>query len=108
VAFSYEGMEVIVKREKFRLGPQVLFVSREPSVAEWRQHLKVLYVDGGLFASKPTYAVFLDSLRDSDSAAWIEALSSERSAFGSATKDDLRRILEPEPVKSLDQLSFKW
>jgi hypothetical protein len=106
--YSYEGRHVTVKGQPFRLGPKVVFKSREPTVAEWRHHLKILYPEGGVFATKPTYAEFLDSLSDSDSSNRIEAFARDRSEFGKCTKDELRLVLKPQPVKSLDQLSFKW
>jgi hypothetical protein len=105
---GYEGRTVTVKRQSFRLGPKVMFVAREPTVPEWKQHLRILYTDGGVFASKPTYADFLDSLRDLGSAIRIEATAEDRTELGNCTKDELRSVLNPAPIKSLDQLSFKW
>lgn len=106
--FSYEGMVVIVKREKFRLGPKVVFVAREPTVAEWRQHLKTRYGDGWAVADKPTYATFLDSLRGTASANWLEALAAERTELGHCSKEAIRTLLEPASPTRLDQLSFPW
>jgi hypothetical protein len=106
--YSYEGRPVTVKSRPFRLGHKVVFKSREPTVAEWRHHLKILYTEGGVFATKPTYTDFLDSLCCADSLERIEAFAREHSEFGKCTKDELRLGLKTEPVKSLDQLSFKW
>jgi hypothetical protein len=85
-----------------------MFVAREPTVPEWRQHLRTLYTEGGVFASKTNYAAFLDSLRELGSANRIEATAKDRTELGNCTKDELRLVMNPAPIKSLDQLSFKW
>jgi hypothetical protein len=104
---TYEGRPITVNREPFRLGPKVVFKAREPTVPEWRLHLKILYVEGGVFASKPTYADFLDSLTTTGSLAQSEAAAMERTEFGGLAKPALAELLPPKPTESFAQLSFK-
>ena len=104
---GYEGRAVTVNRESFRLGPKIVFKSSEPSVAEWRNHLKILYTEGGLFASKPTYAVFLDSLKPTGSLNHSEALSLEKAEFGNRDKEAIRSLLMPKSTDAFAQLSFE-
>ena len=104
---GYEGRAVSVNRETFRLGPKVVFKSSEPSVAEWRSHLKILYTDGGLFAAKPTYAAFLESLTPTGSLNHSEALSLEKAEFGNRDKEAIRTLLKPKSVDAFAQLSFE-
>ncbi len=104
---GYEGRAVTVKRESFRLGPKVVFKSSEPTVAEWRSHLKILYTEGGLFASKLNYAVFLDSLTPSGSLNQNEAVELEKTDFGNRDKDSIRDLLKPKSADAFAQLSFE-
>lgn len=59
VEYSYEGKEGRYKNERFRLGPQVIFESSDPTVPEWISILRILYADGGMFAHGVTYSEFL-------------------------------------------------
>ena len=59
VPYSYEGREARFRGQVFRLGAKVLFVASTPTLAEWRHLLRVLYADGGYFATGCTYAEFL-------------------------------------------------
>lgn len=59
VQYSYEGKEGIYKNERWRLGPQLIFESSDPTVEEWISILRVLYADGGMFAHGVTYREFL-------------------------------------------------
>ncbi len=104
---GYEGRAVTVNRESFRLGPKVVFKSSEPTVAEWRSHLKIIYSDGGLFAAKPTYAVFLDSLTPSGSLNHSEAISMEKAEFGNRDREAIRTLLKPKSADAFAQLSFE-
>ena len=104
---SYEGRAVTVNRESFRLGPKIVFKSSEPSIAEWRSHLKILYADGGLFAAKPTYAGFLDSLTPTGSINQSEAVVLEKSEFGNRDKEAIRSLLKPKVADAFAQLSFE-
>ena len=104
---SYEGRAITVNRETFQLGPKIVFMSSEPTVAEWRSHLKILYSDGGLFAAKPTYAVFLESLTPTGSLNHSEALSQEKAEFGRQDKEAIRSLLKPKSADAFAQLSFE-
>ena len=104
---GHEGRVVTVNRETFRLGPKIVFKSGEPTVAEWRSHLKILYADGGLFASKPTYAVFLESLTPSGSISHGEAVALETAEFGNLDKNAIRTLSQPKAVDAFAQLSFE-
>lgn len=57
---SYEGREVLFRKQPQRLGAPVTFVASDPTVDEWRGLFRVLYADGGMFASGKTYAQLLD------------------------------------------------
>lgn len=59
VPYSYEGREVTYKGKSFRLGAKVLFVASEPTIEECRQLLRVMFADGGYFASGCEYPKFL-------------------------------------------------
>lgn len=59
VPYSYEGREATYRGKVFRLGPKVKFVSSDLTVDEWTKMLRVCYADGGYFASRCTYLVFL-------------------------------------------------
>lgn len=56
---SYEGREVQFRKQSHRLGPPVMFAPSDITVDEWRELLRVLYADGGMFAAGKTYAQFL-------------------------------------------------
>jgi hypothetical protein len=51
VPYSYEGKTITYQGEPYRLGPKTLFVASDPTLAEWRHLCRVLYADGGYFAS---------------------------------------------------------
>jgi hypothetical protein len=57
--YSYQGNEVKFGRQSFILGPKVVFDSSDPSVEEWRNLLRVVYADGGYFASQGSYGEYL-------------------------------------------------
>jgi integrase len=59
VSYSYEGPEAAYRGKLFRLGAKVEFVASDPTLDEWRHLMRVLYADGGYFASGCTYAEFL-------------------------------------------------
>lgn len=59
VPYSYEGKEGRWKGKTYRLGPKVVFEANDPSVSEWIQLYRVLFAEGGMFASGITYARFL-------------------------------------------------
>ena len=57
--YSYQGCDVTFGKQSFLLGPKVVFESSDPSVDEWRNLLRIVYADGGYFASQPSYREFL-------------------------------------------------
>jgi hypothetical protein len=63
VPHSYEGKEGHYQWQVCRLGPQVIFESSEPTVAEWQGLLRVVYSDGGRSAQSVSYREFLTERR---------------------------------------------
>ncbi|MGZ5543708.1 MAG: hypothetical protein ACXWIU_03450 [Limisphaerales bacterium] len=59
VPYSYEGQMGRYQGKQWRLGPKVIFEADDPTVCEWEWILRVLYADGGMFASGVTYREFL-------------------------------------------------
>jgi hypothetical protein len=57
--YSYEGRKATYKGEPFRLGAEIVFVSSDPTIEEWRRLLRSLFADGGYFAADCTYPQFL-------------------------------------------------
>lgn len=91
---GYEGRKAIFSRQNFRLGPQVVFVSSEPSPTECRNLLRILYTEGGWFARHDTYGEFLQSLGE-PSGNEIEARKLELDgALAALQKEALRSWLE--------------
>jgi hypothetical protein len=97
VPFSYEGDEVAYRGKVFRLGAKVIFVSSDPMIEEWRQLIRVLYADGGLFASDCTYAKFLTERFDPNSengrAARVTELAECAARRMPKTQNEMRRLL---------------
>jgi hypothetical protein len=56
---SYERSSVRHAGRAFRLGPEHLFVTSEPSAKECRRTLRVIYADGGSCSDQPNYGEFL-------------------------------------------------
>jgi hypothetical protein len=71
--YSYEGKMVTCKGKSFRLGYKTIFVASDPTVEEWRYQCRVLYADGGYFASGCTYTEFVGNRFDPQSANGREA-----------------------------------
>lgn len=63
---SYEGSEVLFRKQPHRLGSLVTFIASDPGIHEWRRLLRVLYADGGAFVSGKTYAQMLDERAGSE------------------------------------------
>lgn len=102
VQYSYEGEEGLFKGKPFRLGPKVLFVSSDPKIGEWTQLFRVLYADGGMFASGVTYAEFLSDRLKPESVnerlAQAEELFLCHSMAMPKSQDEMCRLLEGECV----------
>lgn len=87
-SYSYEGRAVRFQGKLWTLGPQVKFVSDEPTLHEWMNLFRSQYADGGYFAHQATYGDFLRSLHDSQSSNEREArereIAGEVSSFSKA------------------------
>jgi hypothetical protein len=111
VPYSYEGEEVAYRGKIFRLGSKVLFVASDPTIEEWRQSARVLYGDGGMFATDCTYAEFLGDRFDPQSENGRTARLKELAECGArqmpCTQEEMRRLLDGETVsEKLQQIHF--
>jgi hypothetical protein len=98
VPYSYQGLEVVFKGKDFRLGAKVLFAASDPSVEEWRQLLRSLFADGGLFASGCTYPEFITgrhapSSENGRAASFKELADCDNGALP-RMKDEMREWLD--------------
>ena len=82
VPYSYQGREVAYKGKSFRLGEKTIFVASDPTVEEWRHQCRVLYAEGGYFASGCTYTEFVGNRFDPQSANGREARFKELAECG--------------------------
>ena len=112
VPYSYEGREAFWKGKTHRLGAKVIFVSSDPTVAEWRQLVRVLYADGGMFAAGCTYAEFLasrfDSRSENGSAVRLSELAQCETGNMPRTQEEMRRLLgkAADTTKHPQQIDF--
>lgn len=112
VPYSYEGREAAYRGQVFKLGPKILLVSSDPTLAEWRHLLRVLYADGGYFASRCTYTEFLANRyapkSENGRAAWFEELAKCGAGAMPDTQEEMRRLLarETDPENKLHQMDF--
>ena len=108
--YTYEGREAAYKGQVFRLGPKVEFVTSDPTVDDWRHLLRVLYADGGMFASRCTYLEFLDQRYSPKSPNGQTARFKELAECGARamprTQEEMRRLLEGEPAEQPCQMDF--
>jgi hypothetical protein len=100
IPYSYEGREVAYKGKVFKLGAKVLFVASDPTPAEWRHLARVLYADGGYFASGCTYTEFVSNRFDPQSENGRAARFKELVKCGARpmprTQEEMRRLLAGE------------
>jgi hypothetical protein len=61
---SYEGREVVLTGQRYRLGRKVKFTIRERTLPEGVDYLRRLYAYGGYFAAGKTYAEVLNYCSD--------------------------------------------
>jgi hypothetical protein len=98
VPYSYEGREAAYKGKVFRLGAKVVFVASDPMIDEWRQLLRSLFADGGLFSSGCTYPEFLTGRHTPDSvngrAAYAKELADCDCGALPHAKDEMRAWLD--------------
>ncbi|MGH7951873.1 MAG: hypothetical protein ACREFE_08140, partial [Limisphaerales bacterium] len=100
VPCSYEGREAAYRGKVFRLGAKILFVSSDPTIDEWRHLLRVIYADGGYFASNCTHGGFLANRYAPNSEngrkMWLEELAECGGRIMPRTQEEMRRLLEHE------------
>jgi hypothetical protein len=110
VPYSYEGRTVAHKGKSYRLGPKAVFVASDPTVEEWRHLCRVLYADGGYFASGCTYTEFVDGRVDPDSVNAREARFKELAECGAKavprTQEEMGRLLAVEVVSQPQQFDL--
>jgi hypothetical protein len=98
--YTYEGREAVYRGQVFRLGPKVVFVASDPTVDECRRQLRVMYADGGMFASRCTYLEFLDQRLSPNSENAQTARFKELAECGARlmpqTQEEMCRLLEKE------------
>jgi hypothetical protein len=105
VPYSYEGREVTYKGRIFKLGAKVVFVASGPSIAEWCHLCRVLYADGGYFASGCTYTEFVGNRFDPESTNGREARFKELAECDARpmprTQEEMRRLLVEESAQEI-------
>jgi hypothetical protein len=110
VPYSYEGREAAYRGQIFKLGAKVLFVASDPTLEEWRRLLRVLYADGGCFASNCTYGGFLANRyapkSENGRAAWKEELAECGGRLMPRTQEEMRRLLAQKPTVHPQQIDF--
>jgi hypothetical protein len=100
VPYSYEGREAAYKGMIFKLGAKIIFAASDPTIDEWRHLLRVLYADGGYFASNCTYGEFIANRfapkSDNGRKAWFEELAECGGRVMPRTQEEMRRLLAKE------------
>jgi hypothetical protein len=108
--YSYEGRTVTHRGKSYRLGPKTLFVSTDPTIEEWCHLCRVLYADGGYFASGCTYTEFVDGRFNPDSVNGREAKFKELAECGAQpmprTREEMCRLLAGEVINQPRQIDF--
>jgi hypothetical protein len=108
--YTYEGREAAYKGQVFRLGPKVDFIASDPSIEEWRHLIRVLYADGGMFASRCAYLEFLDQRFSPKSPNGQTARFKELAECGAGTmprtQEEMCQLLEGEPGEKPQQMDF--
>jgi hypothetical protein len=100
VPYSYQGREAAYKGRVFKLGAKMIFAASEPTIEEWLHLCRVLYADGGYFASHCTYGEFLANRFDPGSENGRIARLKELAEYGAGrmpqTQEAMRRLLALE------------
>jgi hypothetical protein len=108
--YSYEGRTVTHKGKTYRLGPKTVFVTSDPTIEEWQHLCRVLYADGGYFASGCTYTEFVGNRFDPDSVNGREARIQELAECGAkampCTQEEMHRLLAGESVSQPQQIDL--
>jgi len=96
--YTYEGREAAYQGQVFKLGRKVVFEANDPTVDQWTRLLRVLYADGGYFASGVTYLEFLDQRLSIESenqkAAHLKELAECGSGSMPRTQAEMRALLD--------------
>jgi hypothetical protein len=110
--FTYEGREAKYGGRVFRLGPKVVFVASDPSVEEWRRLARVLYADGGMFASECTYEQFLNERFDPESVNGRTARQKEIAEWNEGrmpeTQEEMQCLLDGREVIHTRQMDLAF
>ena len=110
--FTHEGREAKYDGRVFRLGPKVVFAANDPSVEEWRRLARVLFADGGMFASRCTYAEFLDERFDPESENGRAARAKELAEWNDGrmpeTQEEMRKLLDGRANLLVRQLEMAF
>ena len=111
VPYSYEGREATYKGKNFRLGAQVVFVSSEPTVEEWRRLLRSFFGQGSPLVSGDDFREFLTGRCAPDSengrAASLLEIADYDSGTLPRTRDAMSEWLDTgTPTKLIQQLDF--
>ena len=112
VPYSHEGREAAYKGKVFKLGVKVQFVASDPTIKEWRHLMRVLYADGGYFASGCTYTEFIGNRFDPQSENGRAARFKELAECGGRvmprTQEEMRHLLarETDPATQPQQIDF--
>lgn len=112
VPYSYEGRETTYKGRAFKLGTKIFFVASEPTLAEWRHLCRILYADGGYFASGCTYTEFVGNRFDPESDNGRDARFKELVECAARpmprTQEEMRHFLAEEsaPIDQPQQIDF--
>lgn len=97
VPYSYEGKLVSYKGKQFRLGAKMFFIASDPTIDEWCHLCRVLYADGGYFASDCTYSEFMGNRFDPQSENGRDARLKELAECGACpmprTQEEMRLLL---------------
>lgn len=84
------------------MGPKTSFVASDPTVDEWRHMSRVLYADGGYFASGCTYTEFVGNRFDPESENGRAARFKELAECGARptprTQEEMRRLLAGKSI----------
>ena len=105
--YTYEGREAAYQSQIFKLGRKVVFSASDPTIAEWKQLLRVLYADGGMFAHGVTYHEFLEQRISPHSENERDAYRIEVAQCGSGsmprTQAEMKHLLQGQEDASAER-----
>ncbi|MCI0539186.1 MAG: hypothetical protein L0Z50_28595 [Verrucomicrobiales bacterium] len=95
--YTYEGREAGYQGQVFKLGRKLVFQASDPTLDEWRNLFRVIYAEGGYFASGLTYREFLDERlspkSDNEKVAHTKELAECANGSMPRTQEEMRRLL---------------